>query len=103
MSLVVKIIISIYLKWTWLDNSYKIVLSAKKKKPVFFHFSVEEKCNYRLFDPEDYAYGFRIVPENTESLTRNTEADKNSTPDSPIEKHSKRLMSLDSLETANCC
>jgi predicted peptidase len=50
------------------DNSYKIVLSAKKKKPVFFHFSVEEKCNYRLFDPEDYAYGFRIVPENTKSL-----------------------------------
>jgi hypothetical protein len=58
------------------DNSYKIVLNAKKKKPVFFHFSVEEKCNYRLFDPEDYAYGFRIVPENTESLTRSTEIAK---------------------------
>jgi hypothetical protein len=51
-------------------------MSAKKKKPVFFHFSVEEKCNYRLFDPEDYAYGFRIVPENTESLTRSTEIAK---------------------------
>jgi predicted peptidase len=38
------------------DNSYKIVLSAKKKKPLFFHFSVEEKCNYRLFDPEDYQW-----------------------------------------------
>ena len=58
------------------DNSYKTVLNASKKKPVFFHFSVEEKCNYILFDPEDYAFGFRIVPENTESLTRNTEIAK---------------------------
>jgi hypothetical protein len=29
-----------------------------------------------LFDPEDYAYGFRTVPENTESLTRSTEIAK---------------------------
>jgi hypothetical protein len=50
------------------DNSYKIVLNANKKKPVFFHFSVEEKYNYILFDPEDDDIEFRIVPKNTEIL-----------------------------------
>ena len=50
------------------DNSYKIELNAKNKKPVFFHFSVEEKCDYRLFDPEDYTYGFRIAPQTQSYL-----------------------------------
>jgi hypothetical protein len=43
---------------------------------IKFFFHQIFKCNYRLFDPEDYAYGFRIVPENTESLTRSTEIAK---------------------------